>query len=105
MSQLPSDWDCLHLAGSSPSDCLIPYSFNLDRCIKSWGGYAYIVRNKAIPKLIEELNKEQTQVDTHYTWIMKDMNWFKCKEMLVYHLPGYSDINENFRDIKELYIK
>ncbi len=60
---------------------------------------------KPVPKLIEELNKEQTQVDTHYTWIMKDMNWFKCKEMLVYHLPGYSEINENFRDIKELYIK
>lgn len=36
---------------------------------------------------------------------MKDMQWFKTKEMLVYHLPGYSDINETHRDIKELYIK
>jgi hypothetical protein len=33
---------------------------------------------------------------------MNDMNWFKTTEMLVYHLPGYSDINQEFRDIKEL---
>lgn len=103
MSHLPDDWDCLHLAGSSPAGCLVTYSGLLDRCIKSWGGYAYVVNRKAIPKLIEEISKEQTQVDTHYTWIMKDMNWFKTKEMLVYHLPGYSNINNEYRDIKELY--
>jgi len=81
------------------------YSGLLSRSIKTWGGYAYIVNRKAIPKLIAEISKELTQVDTHYTWIMKDMNWFKTKEMLVYHLPGYSDINEAHRDIKELYNK
>lgn len=104
MLDLPEDWDCLHLAGYSPQNCLINYSGLLYRSIKTWGGYAYIVNCKAIPKLLEEINKELTQVDTHYTWIMKDMNWFKTKEMLVYHLPGYSDINQEFRDIKELYL-
>lgn len=103
MSELPDNWDCLHLAGNSPLDCLQPYSSLLHKCIKSWGGYAYIVNRKAIPKLIETISQEQAQVDTYYTWIMKDMNWFKTKEMLVYHLPGYSDINEAYRDIKELY--
>jgi GR25 family glycosyltransferase involved in LPS biosynthesis len=105
MLELPYDWECLHLAGSSPIDCLIQYSPLLDRCLKSWGGYAYIVRHSAIPKLLSELEKEQTQLDTHYTWIMKDMKWYKTKEMLVYHLPGYSEIMKQNRDIKELYIK
>lgn len=105
MLELPEDWDCLHLGGYSPDNCLINYSGLLNRSIKTWGGYSYIVNRKAIPKLIEAISQEQTQVDTHYTWIMKDMNWFKTKEMLVYHLPGYSDINENHRDIKELYNK
>lgn len=102
MAELPSNWDCLHLGGYSPPDGLKPYSFRLNRSIKTWGGYAYIVNRQAIPKLLEEINKELTQVDTHYTWIMKDMNWFKTTEMLVYHLAGYSDINQEYRDIKEL---
>lgn len=75
----------------------------LNRSLKTWGGYAYLVNRKAIPKLIDEISKELTQVDTHYTWIMYQMNWFKSKEMLVYHLPGYSEINKEYRDIKELY--
>lgn len=103
MLELPEDWDGLHLAGDSPSGCLEHYSGRLQKCIKSWGGYAYILNCKVIPKLIELLSGEQTQVDTYYTWIMKDLNWFKTREMLVYHLPGYSDINEEHRDLKKLY--
>lgn len=103
MLELPENWDCLHLGGHSPQGCLEQYSGLLHRSIKTWGGYAYIVNLKAIPKLIEAISQEQTQVDTHYTWIMKEMQWFKTKEILVYHLPGYSDINEAHRDIKELY--
>lgn len=103
MSQLPENWDGLHLAGDSPSGSLINYSPALYKCLKSWGGYAYIVSRRVIPKLIELISGEQTQVDTYYTWIMKDLNWFKSKEMLVYHLPGYSDIEETHRDLKSLY--
>ena len=103
MAELPNNWDCLHLGGYSPPDGLVHYSDRLKRSIKTWGGYGYIVNRHAIPKLLEEINKEETQVDTHYTWIMSNMNWFKTNEMLVYHLAGYSDINQEFRDIKELY--
>lgn len=104
MLELPENWDCLHLGGYSAPNGLIPYSPLLDKSLRTWGGYAYIVNHKAIPKLLEEISKEQTQVDTHYTRIMDKMNWFKTKEMLVYHLAGYSDINQEHRDIKELYL-
>lgn len=104
MSELPEDWDCLHLGGYSPDGCLPHYSPLLSRSLKTWGGYAYIVNLKAIPKLLEEISQEQLQVDTHYTRIMPQMKWFKTKEMLVYHLPGYSDIEQKHRDIKELYV-
>lgn len=104
LNELPENWDALHLGGYSPSGCLIHYSPMLNRSIKTWGGYGYIVNKKSIPKLIEEISKELTQVDTHYTWIMHSMNWFKTKEMLIYHLPGYSEIDRKKRDIKELYI-
>lgn len=105
MNQLPNDWDCLHLGGYSTPDGLMPYSSLLDKSIKTWGGYAYIVNRKAIPFLLAEISQELTQVDTHYTRIMSQMNWYKTKEMLVYHLPGFSDIMGFHRDIKELYIK
>lgn len=104
MLELPEDWDCLHLGGYSPQGALINYSARLNKSLKTWGGYAYIVNRRAIPKLLDEIEKEVTQVDTHYTWIMPQLNWFKTKEMLVYHLAGYSNINEEYRDIKELYI-
>lgn len=103
MSQLPDDWDGLHLGGDSPPEFLKNYSPSLNRCLKSWGGYAYILNRKVIPKLIDLISGERTQIDTYYTWIMKDLNWFKTKEMLVYHLPGYSDIEETYRDLKGLY--
>lgn len=103
LNELPDNWDALHLGGYSPSGCVVNYSPMLNRSIKTWGGYGYIVNRKAIPTLIEEISKELTQVDTHYTWIMHKMNWFKTKEMLVYHLPGFSEINQANRDIKELY--
>lgn len=103
MAELPEDWDGLHLAGTSPVGCLNHYSNSLNKCIKSWGGYAYIVNRKALHILIDLISGELTQVDTYYTWIMKDLNWFKTKEMLVYHLPGHSDIEEKHRDIKSLY--
>ncbi len=100
---LPEDWDCLHLGGYSPPTCLEHYSPLLWRSLKTWGGYGYIVNRKAIPKLLSEIRKETAQVDTHYTNIMCEMKWFKSKEMLVYHLPGYSEIEQKYRDIKELY--
>ena len=103
MLDLPDNWDCLHLGGYSPPNCLVHHSPLLNKSLRTWGGYGYIVNRKAIPKLLEEINKEQMQVDTHYTKIMDEMNWFKSKEMLVYHLPGYSEIEQTHRDIKELY--
>jgi hypothetical protein len=93
----------LHLGGYSPPNELSYYTNLLYRSKKTWGGYAYIVNRKAIPYLINEIEKEQTQVDTHYTRIMSDLKWFKTVEMLVYHLPGYSTILKTNRDIKELY--
>ena len=104
MLELPDDWDGLHLGGHSPSGGVVNYSNGLYKSIKTWGGYGYILNRKVMPKLIELLTQEQTQVDTYYTWIMKDLNWFKSKEMLVYHLAGYSEIEKKHRDIKELYI-
>lgn len=103
LKELPENWDGLHLGGESPNNCLVNYSPLLNRSIKTWGGYGYMVNRRAFQRLIDELNKEQTQVDTHYTWIMHKMNWFKTKEMLIYHLPGFSIINNEYRDIKNLY--
>jgi GR25 family glycosyltransferase involved in LPS biosynthesis len=103
MLELPEDWDCLHLGGYSPAGCLSHHSPLLYKSLKTWGGYAYMVNLKAIPMMLDEINKEQLQVDTHYTRIMPDLKWFKTREMLVYHLPGYSDIEKTHRDIKELY--
>lgn len=103
LDQLPPDWDGLHLAGSSPLGCLRPYSTHLNKCLKSWGGYAYILNRKVIPTLLDLIKDERLQVDTYYTTIMPNINWFKSTEMLVYHLPGYSDIEQKHRDLKELY--
>ena len=101
--QLPENWDALHLGGYSPHGELINYSSLLVKCNKSWGGYGYIVNKRAYQKLINLLDGAQTQVDTYYTWVMSEMNWYKTREMLVYHLAGYSDINQEYRDIKDLY--
>lgn len=73
------------------------------RCLKSWGGYGYIVNKKAIPLLIETISQEKTQVDTYYTELMPQLKWFKSSKMLVKHLAGYSIIENKHRDIKELY--
>lgn len=103
MKELPEDWDCLHLGGYSPEFGLKNYSPLLYRCLQSWGGYGYIVRLKAIPKLLQTIEPEKTQVDTYYTKIMPELQWFKTKEMLVKHLPGYSDIMQREVDYKILY--
>ena len=103
MAELPSDWDGLHLAGYSPHGSLQDYSQKLNRCFLSWGGYAYLVRGKAIPKLLEVLDREIWQVDTSYCQVMNDLKWFKTKEMLVEHLAGYSYIQEQEVDYKKLY--
>lgn len=105
MLELPEDWDALHLGGYSPIGSLKYYSPKLNRCLKSWGGYGYILNKKVIPKLIELIKGEATQIDTYYTLIMHELKWFKTKEMLVYHLPGYSDINQEYRDLQDLYEK
>ena len=103
MAELPSDWDGLHLAGYSPHESLKDYSKRLNKCFLSWGGYAYLVRGKAIPILLEVLDREMWQVDSSYCQIMSHLNWFKTKEMLVEHLPGYSFIQEKEVDYKKLY--
>lgn len=103
MKELPDDWDGLHLGGYSPSEGLKHYSPLLHKCYQSWGGYGYMVRLKAIPRLIELISPEKTQVDTYYTKIMPELQWFKTKEMLVMHLPGYSDIMQREVDYKILY--
>ena len=55
-----------------------------------------------MPILINVLENQSTQLDTHYTTLMDKLNWFKCREMLVYHNFGYSDIEECERKIIEL---
>lgn len=88
----------MHLAGFSP-DGTYHYSNSLNKCITSWGGYAYLVNKKAYKKLIDTISEERLQVDTYYTKIQKDMKWFKAKEMLVYHLAGISDVEGVYRDL------
>lgn len=103
MLELPENWDCLHLGGYSPIGCLDNFSPSLYKSIRTSGGYGYIVNKTAIPKLLAEISKEDLQVDIHYSMLMREMNWFKTKEMLIYHLPGMSDIEGTYRDIKQLY--
>lgn len=103
MAELPNDWDGLHLGGYSPVGMLEHYSPLLWKCIQSWGGYGYIVRGKVIPYLLELISQEKTQVDTYYAKSMYQLKWFKTKEMLVKHLPDYSDIMKRHVDYKQLY--
>jgi len=103
MSELPDDWDGLHLGGDGSNGNLKPLSPNLNRCFASWGGYGYIVNKKVIPLLIETISQEKMPVDTYYARLMPNLNWYKSKEMLIKHLAGYSTIQNKFVDYKHLY--
>lgn len=103
MHDLPNDWDGMHLGGYSRLNNLKSYSNNLWRCYSSCGGYGYIVRSKAIPKILERTESKRHQFDIHLSVLMHELNWFKSKEMLIKHLPGFSDIQGKFVDYKQLY--
>lgn len=103
LSELPEDWDGIHLGGYSPHGSNKHYSIHLNRCFASWGGYGYIVNKRIIPTLIELISQEKMPVDTYYARFMPQMNWYKTKEMLVKHLAGHSTIQNKFVDYKDLY--
>lgn len=103
MSELPDDWDGIHLGGYSHTNSLNYYSPLLKRCLSSCGGYAYIVNSKAIPKILEATENQRHQFDINLAKLMPSLKWFKTTEMLVKHLAGYSDIQEREVDYKELY--
>ena len=103
ISELPDNWDGLHLGGYSPDGVNRDFSKSLFRTLKCYGGYGYAVRGKAIPKIISELNKENLQVDTCIAHMMHDLNWYKTKEMLVEHPEGYSFIQDKFVNYRQLY--
>lgn len=103
INELPEDWHGLHLAGyTKDSRMLQRYSPNLSRCYQSWGGYGYVVNKSAFQRLIDAIGEERFPVDTYYIKLMPELNWFKANEMLVYHLPGYSDIQKREVDYKFL---
>lgn len=103
IKQLPEDWDGIHLGGYSHTNHLDYYSGMLYRCYRSCGGYGYIVRSKAIPKILEKTNNSNKQFDINLADLMPELKWFKSKIMLVKHLPGFSDIQGRHVDYKELY--
>lgn len=103
MKELPEDWDGIHLGGYSHTNHLHSYSAMLNRCYRSCGGYGYIVRAKAIPKILERTSNLNKQFDINLADLMPELNWFKSKIMLVKHLPGFSDIQGRNVDYKELY--
>lgn len=103
MLELPEDWDGLHLGGYSPNGSLTNYSPMLHKSLATWGGYGYIVSKRVIPFLIETISDEKMPVDTYYARLMPKLNWFKTKEMMIKHLPGFSTIQNKVVDYKELY--
>lgn len=103
LSELPDNWHGLHLAGYHPNGSQREFSENLNRCFRTWGGYAYILNQPIYEKLLEITSNERSPFDTYMGDLMVDYNWYKAKEMLVYHLPGYSYIQEKELDHKNLY--
>jgi len=103
MNELPDDWDGLHLAGYSQPSSLKNFSARLYKAYATWGGYGYIVNKRVIPKLIETIKQEKTQVDTYYARLMPQLNWYKSKLMLVKHPPNFSTIQQKWVDYKNLY--
>jgi GR25 family glycosyltransferase involved in LPS biosynthesis len=103
LSELPENWDGIHLGGYSPLGSTVNYSIFLNKCFASWGGYGYIVNKKAIPIILDKIKEEEMQIDTYIASLMPNLNWFKSKEKLVLHPPNQSTILNKWVDYKELY--
>lgn len=104
LKELPDNWDALTLAGTDhPQGKPKPFSLNLSRCVHTTGAYAYLVRESIYDVLIDKLSEEKKEVDIYYAELMPKLNWFRCRENIVGHHIGYSEIKQkevNYEHLK-----
>lgn len=103
LSELPPDWDALHLNGTDhPKAKSTFYSELLNKCHHTTGAFGIVINSTIYDYLISLLNEEQKLVDIYYAEAMRKLNWYRTKEKLVLHPAGFSEIKRKFVDYKHL---
>lgn len=101
VTQLPDNWQFFYL-GCSNKTPSIPEKKNINRLTKAYGAYAVIIRSGLYDKIIEELSKENLQVDLVYAKLQSQFCSYVTNPFLAWVRNDYSDINDRFINVSRL---
>jgi GR25 family glycosyltransferase involved in LPS biosynthesis len=101
IKQVPDDWTLLYFGGNHNN--LIPnmISKNVHRLSKTYTTHCYLVKKSKIDILIEEFDRPNIfneEVDVHLSNIQIKYPCYGFIPHLAWQTPGYSDIENDYRD-------
>lgn len=103
VAELPDDWDLFFLGGSLVLDnAITAHSENLRRAKSVLCTHAYFVNIKAVPGLIEHLEKRAYKIDVLYAEYQAAHNCYIAYPYIATQIEGHSDIVEATTDNKHL---
>lgn len=101
IKQIPEDWSFIYLGGNNKRPATM-ISENAKKIDLMYSAYAVIIRQNVYNELIEEISKEQKQVDLIFASLQKKYPSYMIYPYLVWVRNDYSDINERFIDVSYL---
>jgi glycosyl transferase family 25 len=101
VEQLPDNWQFFYLGCSNKKPSIVE-DININRLTKAYGAYAVIIRSGLYDKIIEELKKEDLQIDLVYAKLQSQYCSYVVNPFLAWVRNDYSDINDRFIDVSRL---
>jgi GR25 family glycosyltransferase involved in LPS biosynthesis len=98
-SEVPNDWEIVYFGGNHQSPP-IPFKEHVSICNRTFAMHAVAIRQPAFEKMLDllYLHSNTFPVDVIYGENLHKMKSFVFTPPLAWQRPGYSDINQAFKD-------
>jgi len=100
-AEMPENWDVFY--GGLWLHQFKPYSENLVIPQDSYSAHAYGMNQKALKYFYQNI-QGKTHIDLEQSKLNQYLNAYCAKPALVYQRPGYSDLDKEYRDVRDKYV-
>lgn len=100
-SEIPENWDMLYLGAWHLN--FKPYKEGIVKMVNSYSAHAYGINTQFMSKCYES-TFNRLPVDLAMATRHEQNNVYCAKPALVYQAPGYSDLDKEYRDVREHYL-